>query len=153
MSLEHRKATRYQDLAKARAEIARLFPLAMEVIENVLKNKQSPRNLRFEAAKLIYYHHAGKPPTLIDVDLEGSMSMSQADKLARATAEAQKAFREALDKADGLPVLDDFGAPALVGARAGTMDETSVSPDPEVSDVTPEDDSAPASEPEGDQPE
>ncbi len=146
MSLEHRKATRYKDLAKARAEIARLFPLAMEVIENVLKNKQSPRNLRFEAAKLIYYHHAGKPPTMIDIDLEGNLGLTQADKLAKATAEAQKAFRQALEKADALPVLDDFRAPVLVGARAGTQDETSVSPE---DDLPSADAAAPASE--GDQ--
>jgi len=130
MTLQNRKATRYQELSKARAEVARLFPLAMDVIEGVLKYPKTPRNLRFEAAKLIYYQHLGKPPAMIEIDLEGELvGLSQADRMARATAEARKAFQDALAKAGDLSVLDDFREPEPVPSHPGLKDQTSLSPE------------------------
>jgi len=112
MALIHRKATRYQDLSKARAEVARLFPVALGVIEGILRHTQAPRALRLECAKLIYYQHLGKPPAMLDIEVEGELAgLSQADRLARATADARRAFQDALAKAPDLSNLDDFKVP------------------------------------------
>ena len=109
MALIHRKATRYQDLSKARAEVARLFPVALGVIEGILRHTQAPRALRLECAKLIYYQHLGKPPAMLDIEVEGELvGLSQADRLARATADARRAFQDALAKAPDLSNLDGF---------------------------------------------
>lgn len=109
----NRRASRYAELSVARAEVARLFPLAMKTIEGILSHQSAPRALRLECAKLIYFQHLGRPSAMLEIDLEGEMvGLSQADKLAKAAAEARKSFEDTLSKARGLPALDDFKAPA-----------------------------------------
>lgn len=112
-SMKYRKATRYQDLAKARAEVARLFPLALGVIEGILRHKNAPRALRLECAKLVFYQHVGRPPGSVEIAFEGEMTnLSQGDRIARAAAEARKAFQQSLEKANGLSGLDEFATPS-----------------------------------------
>lgn len=114
-SMKYRKATRYQDLVKARQEVARLFPVAIETIEGILRHRKAPRALRLECAKLIYFQHLGRPPAMLEIDFEGEMvGLSQADRLAKAAAEARRSLEDVLSKAPDLPLLDAFREPKQV---------------------------------------